>query len=163
MPWHGSLELSEAVRLPRALVLALFAALPSCAAFRTDPTFDKPKREDLVGTYTVRKISWGSPDRAGLKKTKLDLRKDGTFTFDYPGVTPSGGFVPVAKGRWTIEEGRGLVIGSIATWGVRFLNPDHLEWQSFGFCLNPSAPYELWFDRYQGFFDNDYLIMRKSE
>lgn len=155
-------ELSEVVILLRAVVLPLFAALSSCASFEGSATLDKPKRGDLVGSYTVKMLSLPIPHRRHMKEVKLVLREDGTFDFDYRGGPQARGFVPEAKGRWEIDEERGLLLGSIPSWGVRFLDADGGSRQCFAWCLSP-APHELEFDHYRGWYFGDSLIMRRSE
>ena len=106
------------------------------------PTFAKPGKKELAGSYVVSRKSPMTPHKRDLSAITLELEKDGRFRLDDPkhALTRGNGG---ATGTWRIVEAYGMDLGSRHHWGVML--DGRGDFAMTADCLSEGSPHDLLF------------------
>lgn len=144
-----------------SLILCILTS-PSCGLFEGEPTFERPSKKSVAGTYLVEDVSWFVPDRRELKTVLLTLSDSGRYQLRAHDDQLSSPLIPCSSGLWEITPRRGMDLGSRETWGVRFISPNGNRTEAY--LLNQMPPYRMMFVDYSRRSQvGEVLILKKSE
>jgi hypothetical protein len=135
-------------------------ALSSCGLFEGTPTFSKPSKNSVAGTYSVESISWFVSSRRELKNVTLTLSDNGSYQLHAQHERLSSPLIPSPSGEWTISPKRGMDLGSRETWGVRFTSS--LGTTTEAWLLEEMPPYRIMFCDYSRREVGELLVLKKD-
>jgi len=128
--------------MKQVLLLTPVLLLASCEVFQGYPVFAEPKHEDIVGTYSVAKVSWSMAQRRAIKRVSLHLFKDGTYQLENRDPNLATPLLPGVRGTWHLKLEYDLDLGSRESWTVSLSSTNQDPKRAF--CLKDEhGPYKL--------------------
>lgn len=147
------------MKLLAAILPVLF--LSSCMIAFETPTFAKPGKEQLAGSYVVSRKSPMTPHKRDISAITLELERNGSFRLEDPRRALNRGSGSVT-GKWRIQEAYGMDLGSRHHWGV-MLAGEKSRFVMTADCLSEGSPHDLLFSgKYvRDGKINQYFVMKK--